>query len=205
MSYLVDALRKAEHERRQTAVPTAVALSGYVGSAREGTRVTTWAIVVLVACNLLLFGYLLWPANSVMPTHATPRIEHDASATEPARAPEQTTTSMSQPTRAPMSTATSAEQAAPRTLTVTTSKLRGTSVANATDTSQTPRVAVTLPQVRVHGHLYSNDPSESFILVGGHIYHEGERLPQGTTVVRIGPEGALLDYRGRRFHVDGPG
>jgi len=60
------------------------------------------------------------------------------------------------------------------------------------------------PDVAINGHLYSTVPGRSFILVDGRRYHEGERLAAGPAVESIDAAGATLNYRGDRFHVDGP-
>lgn len=61
------------------------------------------------------------------------------------------------------------------------------------------------PQIDINGQLYSSVPGRSFILVQGRRYHEGEKLPEGPAIERITPSGATLRYRGKRYHVSGPG
>lgn len=60
------------------------------------------------------------------------------------------------------------------------------------------------PDVTINGHLYSSVPGRSFILVAGRRYHEGERLASGPAVESIDAAGATLNYRGKRYQVDGP-
>lgn len=61
------------------------------------------------------------------------------------------------------------------------------------------------PQIDINGQLYSSVPGRSFILVDGRRYHEGEKLSEGPAIERITPTGATLRYRGKRYHVEGPG
>lgn len=61
------------------------------------------------------------------------------------------------------------------------------------------------PQIDINGQLYSSVPGRSFILVDGRRYHEGEKLPEGPAIESITPTGATMRYRGKRYHVSGPG
>lgn len=201
MSYLVDALRKAEHERRQGVAADVAALSPRLApAARSGLGGVGGGIVVLALCNVVLFGYLLWPRANVQPSAAnrddttTVRVQAEA-------------------TTAANDTASALRIAAPQTTPDADSGPQPQPVDH--DTMLTPtwpdsQKAVMAqparpPDVQIHGHLFSADPSESFILVDGRIYHEGEHLPDGVAVMRIDKKGALLGYRGQRFHVNGPG
>lgn len=214
MSYLVDALRKAEHERHQGTAPNAAALAGRLTQGgHSGLGLTGWVVVILVACNLLLFGYLFWPSSGTPPRAAgmgktvaaaeaqqmnTAVVEHDkpAPAAPVNKAPQKVSV---KPTPVPKDN--SGKQIRQRTSVVARESADNRPAA-AIRTQSRP---ADIPEVEIHGHLYSDNPAESFILVGGRIYHEGERLPDGVVVVKIDRKGALLNYRGRRFHADGPG
>src|SRR5699024_4863928 len=54
-----------------------------------------------------------------------------------------------------------------------------------------PKSAV--PDINMTGHLHSSSPAQSFILVNGRIYHEGQRLEAGPAIVRIDQNGAVLN------------
>lgn len=60
------------------------------------------------------------------------------------------------------------------------------------------------PDITVNGHLFSSVPGRSFILVNGRRYHEGQRLSAGPAIESIDATGATLNYRGQRYHVEGP-
>lgn len=208
MSYLVDALRKAEHERHRVAAPDIAALSSRaMPGHRRRLGLAGWVVAALVLCNVLLFGYLFWPRGGT--DRQTPvrvraiAADVDREKSEPAKTAPAALAAASEPPALPAASTRALQEPTPatdRTMPVDTRPVRRREASVAT----LPRPRE-VPEVDVHGHLYSGDPAESFILVDGHIYHEGERLPSGVTIVRIDKKGALLNYRGRRFHVDGPG
>jgi len=55
------------------------------------------------------------------------------------------------------------------------------------------------PQLDVH--VYADEPARRFILVKLHKYREGERLESGALLEEITPDGLRLSFRGTRFLV----
>lgn len=213
MSYLVDALRKAEHERRQGTAPETAALSGgNPGPYAPGPGAGGWVVAGLVVCNVVLFGYLFWPGavqrQSPAAMQATPAPgngPHAATQTGPQGAAPVKAVAEGSPARMTTAAAGSASTRTTGHDQPTRARTGSRSARRRTVPVGTQPPAGEVPDVDIHGHLYSGNPAASFILVNGRIYHEGERLPSGVTVLRIDREGALLNYYGRRFHVDAPG
>ena len=55
---------------------------------------------------------------------------------------------------------------------------------------------------RVDIHVYSEEPQRRFILVNLEKYREGERLASGLVLEEILPDGMVMSYRGERFRVE---
>jgi general secretion pathway protein B len=49
-------------------------------------------------------------------------------------------------------------------------------------------------------HVYDTDPSRRFVLVNLQKFREGDRLPNGAVIEKILPDGMQLSYQGTRFH-----
>ncbi len=212
MSYLVDALRKAERERRSGAADVgALSSTAQPLARRTGSHGLLWFVAMLAVCNAALLLYLLLPP--IGESAAAPHVE---TATPPAVA----AAAPKLPAAATGTAAAVAEQGAgvpradTRNLRIAErpapvadvlprgSQERGSAL---TPTPFDPVPPDDLPEVTINGHLYSRTPGRSFILVGARRYHEGERLAAGPAIVRIDADGAILNYRGHRYHVDGPG
>jgi general secretion pathway protein B len=50
-------------------------------------------------------------------------------------------------------------------------------------------------------HVYSNQPTERFVLINMRKYSEGGRLQEGPVVDAITPDGVILSFRGQRFRM----
>ncbi|NHK97038.1 general secretion pathway protein GspB [Rubrivivax benzoatilyticus] len=58
-----------------------------------------------------------------------------------------------------------------------------------------------LPQLSIGGAIYSEQPAARMLLVGGQLLHEGDVAAPGVTLERIGPRSAVLRWRELRYEV----
>lgn len=56
-----------------------------------------------------------------------------------------------------------------------------------------------LPQMHLDIHVYAAAPQRRFVFINNRKYREGGQLENGATVESITPHGAVLTYRGHRF------
>jgi general secretion pathway protein B len=56
-----------------------------------------------------------------------------------------------------------------------------------------------LPELVLNIHVYSQRPSDRFVLINGERYVEGESVGDGVDLVEIRREGAVVDFRSHRF------
>lgn len=57
-------------------------------------------------------------------------------------------------------------------------------------------VRAALPPLTVTVHVWNPDPAARFVMVGGHVYHEGDDLGSGLKLVSITPDGEVVRFRG---------
>ena len=62
-------------------------------------------------------------------------------------------------------------------------------------------VRAALPPLVVAVHVWNPQPSARFIIVGGHVYHEGDRLASQLRLVIITQSGLVVDFRGYRLEL----
>jgi general secretion pathway protein B len=60
-----------------------------------------------------------------------------------------------------------------------------------------------LPELRLDLHVYDANPAKRFVFINMHRLREGESLPEGVRVDSITQTGALLNYRGTQFVLEG--
>jgi general secretion pathway protein B len=225
MSFILDALRKSEHERQRSTVPGLA----QVPLATPRTELPRWAIALMgvLAAAVLVLGGAWWQsqrngpptAAAVAPPAAAP-VERRLAlplpsstvapvTTPPAGLPASVATRLELPPSPTQSLAQAAASApAPEAVEPPASSLAAaTANAPATNSAETtlPSAAalaaqgILLPQLRLELHAYAERPADRFVFINGRKYAEGQRLSEGPEIVSIAPNGAVLSHLGHRF------
>ncbi len=229
MSFILDALRKSEHERQRSTVPGLA----QVPLAAPRTELPRWVLAVIgvLAAAVLVLGGAWWqsqrdaaPGAAAVATPAPASIERPlalpppsppvAPATAPAAAlppavarsepPPTPAQSLSQvAASAPLATppAPSAIEALPNPLAAATTNAPAANSSETTLPSAAALAAqgISLPQLRLELHAYAERPADRFVFINGRKYTEGQRLSEGPEIVSIAPNGAVLSHLGHRF------
>jgi len=222
MSFILDALRKSEIERQRQSGPSIAEIP----VAREDRRlpVALVAIGVLLAVNVgVLLFFLLRDSGAREPTTAVPEA---ATSTPPpvAALPVPVTPAPSAdpamsglppggtgepsvfyPSQVFSEPATMAPDAPdPTLLPGATSAAFGGSV---TYGDEPPRpleslpteLSAGLPELTVDLHIFTDDVAKRAVFINGRRYTQGATLTEGPKVEQITRDGAVLNFRGRRF------
>jgi general secretion pathway protein B len=222
MSYILDALRKAEAERERGTVPSLHAQPAFASAQPASTpaRSRLWMVLlgvgVLIALLVALAFYLLLgrsPASEV----AAPV------AARPAPAPAPTPTPPAAATPAPVAIAPASAvtpppvqatpQPAPRPRPAPT-----TTVAAKPAAAPAPPPAASKPDERIYaaselpddirrqlpalavgGSMYSPTPKDRLVIINGQVLHEGDRISPDLMVERIRLKTAVLAFKGYRY------
>jgi general secretion pathway protein B len=212
MSFILDALKKSETERQQKGSTEFAGVPTSSGN-RESAPRWLWLLGALLMVNLLvLVVILLRPDVSPnVPTttaaDATPVIENNfaekvAAAKENAppreeRAtivPEREPTPVVEP--APARTQASAN-IQPGIVTIASEPIESVSLPTAQEVQANGTVS--LPELHVDIHVYSETPEDRFVFINMTKHNEGSRLPEGPLVVEITTEGVVLQHNGTQF------
>jgi general secretion pathway protein B len=199
MSFILDALKKSEAERKQKDAPGIASIPQ--STERRGSSRWMWIIVGLLGINLaVLLGIVFWPAagplSASVPiaerevaTGGTREIAGDTQATAAVSAAPAST-----PAPMPTTTAPVAEPA-------TEAAAPAASRAATLPTFQELRAQgqLSLPDMHIDIHVYSGRPVDRFVFVNMSKYRENATLTEGPTVHEITPEGVVLEYFGTRF------
>jgi general secretion pathway protein B len=215
VSFILDALRKSEHERQRSATP---GLS-QVPLATPPPQMPRWAlgvIGVLIAAVLVLGG-AWWqstraPADvaaSSPPASSAPTVERRVDLPPPA--PRNTALQQAAPSRLPDSSL-SAAAASSTGVSEGPAENAGPGFSPPPRLTNLPDDAVALPSVAMLAaegvavpplhlelHAFSAQPRDRFVFINGRKYVEGDRLVEGPLLVAIEPTGAVLTHAGRRF------
>lgn len=208
MSYILDALRRADAERERGGVPglhtQAMPDLGDDERAVRTRGLRPWHWVVLgLAGGLAVALAWSWRGGETAPPPPPPlppppvaRAEESVSlpppppppvavapATEPAVAP------AIAPMRATPPPAKPAEPVAAEPQRI------------ASLSALPPELRAGLPTLSFGGSIYSNTAANRLLIVNGQLMHEGDSLGAGVTLEQIKPKAAVLNIRGQRFEV----
>jgi len=214
MSYILEALRKAEAERQRGAVPglhaqAEPAAELPAGRAVAGRRLAAGlmgAVLLLCAAGGAWWWWRGAPAPKATPTAApalpttSPAAPADAVQTvpppvpvaSPAAQPSVPIVSAPPPVAASPPTA-SASPAAPAVPALQEPLMRLADVPEARRRE--------LPPLVLSGAVQSPDPAARMLIVDGQVLREGDALSPGLTLERIGPRAAVFSLRGLRFEL----
>jgi general secretion pathway protein B len=229
MSYILDALRRADSERERGAVPSLH--SRQAGDAlvdaddEEGERrrfpPLLWAVIGVL---VLLIAVLAWqlmgarpPATVQMPTPVAV-VPPTAPATVPPPAlPVEPPLPVAapQPQRAPVTAVparvpASALPVQPKPVRPAAKQAAPASaavaavperpVSNYTDLPENIRRE--LPQLVIGGAMYSQTPANRMLILNGQVFHEGDKVAGELVLEQIKLKSAVLAYKGYRYGIN---
>ena len=228
MSFILDALRKSEHERQRSAVP---GLS-HVPLAAARREVPGWTLVLIGALGaaVLALGGAWWqsqrslrapaassPAAVAAPVDPTPAaaatpapVTAPSITTPPPTASPATVAVATPPAQAPVASTSLQESESAVALDERTQSLANAAFVPKQPTPTGPTLpsvtalqaqGINVPPLRLELHAYSERPAERFVFINGRKYKEGERLNEGPEVVRIEANGVVLSQQGQRFQL----
>jgi len=225
MSYILEALKKAELQRDIGQVPGIG--SEHEKPARSVAGNWLWIGAAVLVLNLVLLIYLLWPASG---RETVGRNDPGLSKVEPViREPEPVSApppvlspSVIPPTRrtVPEPSPSVANQVTEPVLPVVEPSVSSEpETEQVMDTQPVEEIVTELnslpvwPQIpshlfqqlrggiRLDVHVYSEFPEDRFVLINLQKYHTGERLQEGPLLDEITSEGVILSFKGRQFRV----
>ncbi|MDQ2819245.1 MAG: general secretion pathway protein GspB [Pseudomonadota bacterium] len=222
MSYILEALKKAQAERQLCNAPTIHAPTLHTAPAHVPSAKKTGALAAgLVAAVLLATGAWLWsqrvpapvaipatamapaPAPVVAPAPAPAPAPVPAAALAPAPAtvvvPPPVIAAAPAPLPRKVPTPTPTPTPAPAATPVVPSQAED-NVRYARDLPQ--ELQQQLPRVTFGGYMYSDYAADRLVLVDKTLRHEGEEIAPGLMLEKLLPRGAVLNYRGTRYRVN---
>ena len=210
MSYILDALRKADAERDRGNVPGIHAQPSFGGAmpTRAPADAKPWLWLAAGALAVLIVVALAWYLMSPSPTAAVatpittaPVLAAPAPVTPaPVAAPPVKAAAPKldaapivrkprpAPPPDPVTTAAAAKPAATGEKVYTLAELPDD-------------IRRQLPNVAVGGSMYSPKPADRILIIDGQVLHEGDKIAPDLVLQQIRLKGALLSFKGYRYTV----
>ena len=221
MSYILEALKKADQERTLGDVPDLEA-THWGERRRKRSYRWVWIVAVLLLVNSVLL-YLLFGRDAVVvpgadglsgpadpvPVTPVPRVEkvEEMPSREIARPREPVYVPPSVPVKQPTARVQKmpplqpeAAFKPPPAYAPPSAPAAVSDVPEWNDLSLEFRSGLSLPRIDVH--VYSDDPGRRFVLIDLQKFREGETLANGAVLEEILPDSIQLYYQGTRFRVE---
>lgn len=192
MSYILEALRRAEAERQRGQVPGLHAPAADWGQGRVGTpaaprrQALAWASAGLLLALALGAAWWLGRAHPAGVGDAAPEAV-------PVARPAPQPTLQPAPLPAPLPIP---QPPAPPAVATATPRPPPQAVASAP--------LPPLPPLQLGGGMYSEQPSQRLLIVNGQVLREGDEVQPGLKLVQIRPRSALFERDGQRFERQQP-
>ncbi len=223
MSYILDALKRADTERERGAAPHLLTRhdlpSGTPASSGTGRQVSLMAVGLLIF-GLIATGIWFWqvPAKPARITEMMPPVTARASVAPPMPAlpatPPTTPSSSTlarvapQPT-APVTAIPASAPTPPRpTLTMELPKKPVDSAVVLTPALNVPSLSELpedlrrqLPKLTITGSVFSNTPSQRLLLLNNLVLTPGSQVAPGLTLEEIETRSSVFNFNGTRFRV----
>lgn len=216
MSYILDALRKSESERRQGKVPDLGQQVQMVHTPRPARRlgVGAWIAFALTA-NAAVMAYVFWPGTTTVPAAGV----DEAVTEQPVQpAPSLSAAAATTPPAAKTTVAAGAvsspdagmEAAAADQPTIIVPSPRSSHRPPASEAVVSGRVPhlvelplsfqKSIPDLTFSSHIFASDPQARRVMINGHYLRPGESF-SGLVVEQITEEGVILSKQGQRFRI----
>jgi len=193
MSYILEALKKAEAERQRGAVPTLQSLSAApAAEAVEAKPLLRYALYGAVLLALLLLGLLIARWMTTTPAVPQPAVVQ-ASAPAPMRV---------EPRVLPPPAPRVVEAPKPAVVVAPPVAAAPASALVPTLAELPDALRRSLPPLKLGGSMYSDQPAARMLIINSVVYHEGDALAPGLKLESIGLRKAQLSYQGQAFTVD---
>ncbi len=204
MSYILEALKKAQAERQLGNAPTIHAPTIHAAPPRVALVKKPGALALGAGVVVLaVIGWLAWSQRTPAPV-AIP-----AAAMAPAPVPVPVPTPapiVVAAVPAPMVAAPAALAPRPRKVEAPVAVVKAPAPAALEDTVRyakdlPPELQQQLPRVAFGGYMYSDNAADRLVLVDKTLRHEGEEIAPGLMLEKLLPKGAVLNFRGTRYRV----
>ncbi len=201
MSYILDALRKADAERRSGTVPGIHAPPAFSAST---TPAPPWRSrwLWLSVPALLAVATAAWFATGPAKSASTkPPVVTAAAALPPPPLPTAPQTEETPPivTPAKKKEKTPKKEAAHKSRPPAEDPKPEAAGAVATLAELPPQIQRELPALAVGGYIYSGNKAERSILINKRLLREGDEIAPGLRLETMTPAGMVLNYKGYRY------
>lgn len=197
MSYLLEALKKSDKERRRGAIPDLQTDHSRPSARRKRQGMFSWYLSGVAVLALLCGGGLFWWQYGLQSSQTDESLPDTVKLLGKKEDPMLIPEAKLNPPRVVVAAKTESvveeEEAAPMVEAMFVPPLLD-------DLPVAIRAAI--PDLSFAGHVYSDVPQKRLIIINNRIVREGDLVGNGLTLEKIDNEGVVLRYESSVFRVD---
>ncbi len=231
MSYILDALKKSDSERKQGDVPNLQTVHIPIELETKTPKILYGFISVLLLVLALMLGMIISDNKTDIvfvkeESHVTEKADLDRSTSDVLKqknqsnvVSQQTITNkksqLTEPKPVPVQKNSSVKPSTPKEAHMASEKKpaivqqKQNLKKKTVNLSEVPflhempeYVQQSIPQMNFAGHVYSTDSKNRSVIINNHAMSEGDVLVEGLDVVEITPSGVVFSFQGELFRVD---
>ena len=218
MSYILDALKKSDQERKRGDVPGLQTV--HIPMATE--QATPWVLYAVVALLFVLLAFMVGmmvsdkrqsgPDLSTVADNSSVQVQAPP-ANKPDRPVQENIVERAKPQKKTVSVAQTA-QLAPQNKAEPVNTLPEVRAAVIADVSVQDLIEIpylhelpdyqqqSIPEMNFAGHVYSSSPSNRSIIINNNAMSEGDSIIEGLNVEQITSNGVVFSFQGELFKMD---
>lgn len=212
MSYILDALKRADAERERSHVPGlhSQSMPATRPTRRQATafRLQSWHGTALAGLVLIAATAWWWSQAAPVAALPTPAVE-----SPPAQPPPIPSDQPDQHPRTPEPALPILAPQPPQTVPTRPTSQKATAAAASPGAAKaapapargfaelSPEARAQLPAVNISGSTYSQNPAHRMLIANGKVVQEGQEIAPGLQLESIGPRSAVLNHQGMRYSI----
>ena len=192
MSFILDALKKSDQQRRRGATPTLLTVPEAIAEPRQPAVFTYWILAAVVLSAGIVIGWL----RPLQPEKATPPVLPETNR-RPEPAPPQLAPRiqerLSDAPRKPAPVSIPDERVNPV-------PAEAAPEHGVIELGELPlSLRRELPEMRIEMHAYSPKPDARLVSINDKLLREGDSVAAGVKLEQITPDGMIFSYKEYRF------
>ena len=203
MSYILEALKKAQAERARGAVPGVDAQPVPTVASRAPVSLRTWIITVFVL--LAVCAALYWQGPWTRSDPAAPAVLAQApdavAPPAPPAAPKAVIVPEPAPPPAPAKPLRKLGARAPGDAPAAAAAPAPAAERIALLQELPAQIQSQIPALAINGYIYASNPADRSVLINNRLRREGDTLADGFVLEKLLPKEMVLNYRGYRYRV----
>lgn len=221
MSYILDALKKAEAERKLGAVPGIHAPATYAARSDHRSGRKLWlagALAMLAAMLAALAWFRPWQVAETLPrmpgparlaplppapppvsTAPAPVAAPVLPAVQPPPVKPKAVARIVPPPARPRSSASAAPQPAPPPQAAQPAEQQDNEPLTLRELPE--QIQREIPALKIGGYIYSSNPAERSLLINNKLLREGDEVAPGLTLEKMLRGSVVLNYKGYRYRM----